>query len=58
MIAMSIYLSYRFADRIAALLGEAAMDVVIRLSSFILVCIGVQILWNGLSTLLRSILPR
>ena len=58
MIAISIYLSYRFADRIAALLGEAAMDVVIRLSSFILVCIGVQILWNGLSTLLRSILPR
>jgi len=23
------------------------MNVVIRLSSFILVCIGVQILWNG-----------
>ena len=58
MIAISIYLSYRFAERIAALLGDAAMDVVIRLSSFILVCIGVQISWNGLSTLLRSILPR
>ena len=58
MIALSIYLSYRFADRIAVLLGDAAMDVVIRLSSFILVCIGVQILWNGLSTLLRSLLTR
>ncbi len=58
LIALSIYLSYRFAERIAALLGEAAMDVVIRLSSFILVCIGVQILWNGLSTLLRSLPPR
>jgi multiple antibiotic resistance protein len=57
-IAMSIYLSYRFAEKIAALLGEAAMDVIIRLSSFILVCIGVQILWNGLSTLLRSVLTR
>ena len=57
-IAISIYLSYRFAERIAAVLGETAMDVVIRLSSFILVCIGVQILWNGLSTLLRSILVR
>jgi len=54
-IAVSIYLSYRFAERIAAALGEAAMDVVIRLSSFILVCIGVQILWNGLSALLRSV---
>jgi multiple antibiotic resistance protein len=57
-IALSIYLSYRFAEKIAALLGESAMDVIIRLSSFILVCIGVQILWNGLSTLLRSILTR
>ncbi len=57
-IAISIYLSYRFAEKIGALLGDAAMGVVIRLSSFILVCIGVQITWNGLSTLLRSILPR
>ena len=32
------------------------MNVVIRLSSFILVCIGVQILWNGLSTLLQALL--
>jgi multiple antibiotic resistance protein len=29
--------------------------VVIRLSSFILVCIGVQILWNGVSALLRTV---
>ena len=57
-IAVSIYLSYRFAERIGAALGEAAMNVVIRLSSFILVCIGVQILWNGVSTLLRSVFVR
>jgi multiple antibiotic resistance protein len=57
-IAVSIYLSYRFAERIAKALGEAAMNVVVRLSSFILVCIGVQIAWNGLSSLLRSALAR
>jgi multiple antibiotic resistance protein len=57
-IAVSIYLSYRFAERIAEVLGDAAMNVVLRLSSFILVCIGVQILWNGLSALLRSALAR
>jgi len=56
-IAISIYISYRFAERIAAVLGDAAMNVIIRLSSFILVCIGVQIAWNGVSALLRSILP-
>jgi multiple antibiotic resistance protein len=32
------------------------MNIIIRLSSFILVCIGVQILWNGLSTLLRTLI--
>lgn len=57
-IAISIYLSYRFAERIADALGDAAMNVVIRLSSFILVCIGVQICWNGLSVLLRSAVGR
>lgn len=55
LIALSIYLSYRFAERIGRALGESAMNVIIRLSSFILVCIGVQILWNGLSALLRSV---
>jgi multiple antibiotic resistance protein len=58
LIAISIYLSYRFAEKIASVLGEAAMNVVIRLSSFILVCIGVQIAWNGLSALLRSVVTR
>src|ERR1700758_5389557 len=55
LISASIYLSYRFAERIARTLGDSAMNVMIRLSSFILVCIGVQILWNGLSTLLRAV---
>ncbi len=54
-IAISIYLCYRFAEKLAEALGDTAMNVTLRLSSFILVCIGVQILWNGLSTLLRSI---
>lgn len=54
-IAVLIYLSYRFAERIGRLLGDSAMNVIIRLSSFILVCIGVQIVWNGLSVLLRTV---
>ncbi len=56
-IALSVWLSYRFAERIGRVLGEAAMNVVIRLSSFILLCIGVQIAWNGIRALLRT-MPR
>jgi multiple antibiotic resistance protein len=56
LVSASIYFSYRFAERIGRALGESAMNVIIRLSSFILVCIGVQILWNGLSALLRTVI--
>jgi multiple antibiotic resistance protein len=55
LVAVSIFLCYGFADRLAALIGDNAMSIVLRLSSFLLVCIGVQILWNGLSALLRSL---
>jgi len=56
-IAASIYLCYGFSDRLAQFLGPSAMTVIMRLSSFLLVCIGVQILWNGLSALIASVPP-
>ena len=56
LVAVTIYLSYRFAQSLARVLGATAMNVIIRLSSFILLCIGVQIGWNGLSALLHSVL--
>lgn len=55
LIAVSIYLCYGFADRLAQVIGHTAMTVIIRLSAFLLVCIGVQIVWNGLSALLSSV---
>jgi multiple antibiotic resistance protein len=51
LIALSIYLCYRFADRLVSILGHGGTTVVIRLSAFILVCIGLQILWSGWSEL-------
>lgn len=47
----TVYLCYRFAERIVAVLGERGSDVLVRLSAFILLCIGIQILWNGISAL-------
>lgn len=55
LLAASVYLCYAFADGLARALGATAMSVIMRLSSFLLVCIGVQIMWNGLSALLKSI---
>jgi multiple antibiotic resistance protein len=50
-IAASIYLCYRYAERITGFLGESGTSVLIRLSAFILLCIGIGILWAGYSTL-------
>jgi multiple antibiotic resistance protein len=55
MIAISIYIAYRFAEPIGRALGRTAMSIIVRLSSFILLCIGVQIVWNGASKLLSTI---
>jgi multiple antibiotic resistance protein len=56
LLAASIYLCYAFADRLERVLGATAMTVILQLTSFLLVCIGVQILWNGVSALLTSVL--
>src|SRR5713226_3579667 len=55
LVAVSIYLCYGFAGRLAAIIGESGMSVILRLSSFLLVCIGVQILWNGVRALLGTL---
>jgi multiple antibiotic resistance protein len=54
-IVLSIYLCYRFAETIVARLGSAGTNVVVRLSAFILLCIGIQILWSGLSALIGAV---
>ncbi len=43
-VAASVFLCFGFADRLAAALGDNGMNIVERLTAFLLVCIGVQIL--------------
>lgn len=50
-IVVSIYLCYRFAERVVYALGPGGTNVVVRLSAFILLCIGIQILWTGWTVL-------
>ena len=54
-LAIATYLCYGFADRLALVIGATGMNVILKLSSFLLVCIGMQILWNGFSKLLISL---
>jgi multiple antibiotic resistance protein len=50
-IAITVYLAYRFAGSLARLLGATGLEVLVRLSAFILMCIGIEIVWSGYSTL-------
>jgi multiple antibiotic resistance protein len=54
-IALAIYASYRFAVPLVRYLGEAGVNVLVRLSAFILVCIGIQIGWGGVSALVAGL---
>jgi multiple antibiotic resistance protein len=56
-VAASVYLCYRYAGRILKKLGPTGTAVVVRLSAFILLCIGVQICWNGVRALLITAFP-
>ena len=55
LLALAIYLLYRYADRMTRLLGATGTQVLLRLSAFILLCIGVQIVWSGVFSLAGTI---
>ena len=54
-VAACLFVVLRYADTIIRRLGPTGSAVLLRLSAFILLCIGVQITWNGASTLLRTL---
>lgn len=55
LLALSIYFPFRFAERLTRRLGHTGTVVLLRLSAFILLCIGVQILWNGVFALVGTL---
>jgi multiple antibiotic resistance protein len=54
-VALSIWLTYRYAQRAGNRIGLTGMTVILRLSSFIVLCIGVGIMWNGVKGLLGEL---
>jgi multiple antibiotic resistance protein len=53
--ALGIYFCCRYAIPIVHMLGKLGTMVVLRLSAFILLCIGIQIIWSGVVGLLATI---
>ena len=55
-VTATIYHAYRNSSRMARLLGEEGTSVMTRLSAFLLLCIGVQIMITGGVEVARSVL--
>ncbi len=54
--AVLIWVAYRYADGILAVIGRGGARVLSRLVAFLLLCIGVQIIVNGIEDLVASFL--
>ncbi len=54
-VALTVYLCLRFAAQFLHRLGRNGTTIFMRLSAFILLCIGVQILWAGIHDLVISL---
>jgi multiple antibiotic resistance protein len=52
----SIYFCYAYAPKITHAISPSTAHGILRVIAFILLCIGVQIAWNGLSSLLEPLL--
>jgi multiple antibiotic resistance protein len=55
-LSLFVYLCYRSAPNITRVIPPSTAHGILRVVAFILLCIGVQISWNGLAALIRQIL--
>jgi multiple antibiotic resistance protein len=56
-VAVTIYICYRFAEPTIAALGEHGSNAFVRLSAFLLFCIGIRIVWTGFRELQMPLAP-
>lgn len=57
-LSVSVYYCYAHAPIITKAIAPSTAHGILRVVAFILLCIGVQILWDGLSSLLINVLHR
>ena len=57
-VAVVVYLCYAYAPQITRKISPPTVQGILRVVAFILLCIGVQIAWNGLQSLLQPLLHR
>jgi multiple antibiotic resistance protein len=56
LIGVAIYLCFALSEGLQRILGPTGTSILIRLSAFIVLCIGIQIMFNGVHDLYHDIL--
>lgn len=54
-LALGIFVAYRNSGWLARSIGPTGTTIIVRISAFLLFCIGIQVAWNGASELLLSL---
>jgi multiple antibiotic resistance protein len=57
-LSVLVYFCYAYAPKITKAIAPSTAHGILRVIAFILLCIGVQIAWNGLAQLLATVLRR
>jgi multiple antibiotic resistance protein len=55
-LSATVFLSYRYAPKITERISPPTAHGILRIIAFVLLCIGVQITWNGLHALLQTLI--
>ena len=55
-LSVLVFLSYRYAPKITERMAPQTAHGILRVIAFVLLCIGVQITWNGVEAMLRTVL--
>jgi multiple antibiotic resistance protein len=58
LVCIAVSLCYQHAAKLTGFLGPSGTNIVVRLSAFLLLAMGVQIMWNGFSLSLAPLLAR
>jgi multiple antibiotic resistance protein len=57
-VSVLVYFCYAYAPTITTKVSRTTAHGILRVIAFIMLCIGVQIAWNGLSALLKTVLSK
>jgi multiple antibiotic resistance protein len=55
-LSVAVFVCYAYAPQITRKISQSTAHGILRVVAFILLCIGVQIAWNGVSELVRTVL--